>query len=64
MAKILFAGRGYTVSKRVGIIIAWLIEQDERLAALDRVQIVFDCAGEKSVSVEIKHRERVKPAGE
>jgi len=41
--------------------VLWVLTQAERLVALDRVQVTFDCAG-PNVSVEEKRRERLDPA--
>jgi len=41
--------------------VLWVLTQAERLVALDRVQVTFDCAG-STVSAEVRERERVDPA--
>lgn len=54
-------GKEHQIQGRVATIISWLIARSERVTAPGNVQIIFNCSGNRDVSVEIKERERASP---
>lgn len=54
-------GEEYQIQGRVATIISWLISREDRVSAPASVQLIFNCSGNRDVSVEIKERERAAP---
>ena len=53
--------RSYELRGRVEALVRWVVQNEERITRPTKVQVTFDCAG-KTVSAEVRERERVTPA--
>lgn len=51
----------YELNGRVALMVRWLAVRAERLGAINKVAVTFDCAGSR-VSAEVKEREAVDAA--
>jgi len=51
-------GQDVRISTRVWKMIRWLLEEQERVNGRDKLQVTFDCAGERVV-VAVKERVEV-----
>jgi hypothetical protein len=56
--KVVDNGREYNPTGRVELLVRWLCQQMARVSGPEKVQVTFDCAGQRA-SVEVKERSSV-----